>query len=227
MQIRMNGQLLLLMLAEKIYHAGGELIFVNTDAVTFKCKKSLEPTIKQIIKEFEDKTGLGFGTDYFTYFAQLAVNDYFGKTDKGEIVEKGSFITSVKLGKGLTPKIIPKAVIKYFLEGIKPEEYIKSCTDIKDFLMSEKTGKQWTVEYNGVKQQRTNRFYASTNGYFLFKYKIEDGVKKYQNMLTSSGITLLNNLNDLKEDPKINYNYYITEANKIIAQFKCKQLSLF
>ena len=46
-------------------------------------------------------------------------------------------------------------------------------------------------------------------------------------MLTASGVTLLNNFDDLKKDPKINYRYYITEANKIIAQFKCKQLSLF
>ena len=37
----------------------------------------------------------------------------------------------------------------------------------------------------------------------------------------------LNNFDDLKEDPKINYQYYVTEANKIIAQFKNKQLSLF
>ena len=83
------------------------------------------------------------------------------------------------------------------------------------------------IEYNGIKQQRTNRFYASTNGYFLYKWKIENGIKKYQNMLTASGITLLNNFDDLKDDPKINYNYYITEANKIIATLKTKQLSLF
>ena len=56
---------------------------------------------------------------------------------------------------------------------------------------------------------------------------IENGIKKYQNMLTASGITLLNNFDDLKNDPKINYNYYITEANKIIAILKTKQLSLF
>lgn len=56
---------------------------------------------------------------------------------------------------------------------------------------------------------------------------MENGVRKYQNMLTASGITLLNNFDDLKDDPKINYNYYITEANKIIATLKTKQLSLF
>ena len=109
--------------------------------------------------------------------------------------------------------------------------------------MSEKTGKQWTVEYNGQPQQRTNRFYASTDGHFLYKWKLtgkktettfgpNGGLigtmeRQYQNMLTASGVTLLNNFDDLKENPKINYQYYITEANKIIAQFKTKQLSLF
>ena len=227
MKIRINGQLLLLMLTEQLIKLGCEIIQINTDGVFFKCKKDIYPKVQKQFEWWQNLTGLVLEEDRFKAFYQLAINDYFGVYENGKVKEKGCFITDVILGKGLTPKIIPKAVIKYFLEGIKPEEYIKSCTDIKDFLMSEKTGKQWTVEYNGVKQQRTNRFYASTNGYFLFKYKIEDGVKKYQNMLTSSGITLLNNLNDLKEDPKINYNYYITEANKIIAQFKCKQLSLF
>ena len=74
-----------------------------------------------------------------------------------KIKEKGCFITSVKLGKGLTPKIIPKAIQKYFLEKIPIRETIKNCTEIKDFLMSEKTGKQWEVLHNQETQQRVNR----------------------------------------------------------------------
>ena len=227
MQIRMNGQLVLLMLCERLMELGATIIQINTDGVLYRIKKAKYDELQTVIKDFEELTKLGFETDAFDNFYQLAVNDYFGLQSNGKIKEKGSFITKVRRGKGLTPTIIPKAVIKYFLEGVKPEEYIKSCTDIKDFLMSEKTGKQWTVEYNGVKQQRTNRFYASTDGYFLYKWKMENGEKKYQNMLTASGITLLNNFDNLKENPKINYQYYITEANKIIAQFKNKQLSLF
>lgn len=227
MQIRMNGQLVLLMLCERLMELGATIIQINTDGVLYRIKKAKYDELQTVIKDFEELTKLGFETDAFDNFYQLAVNDYFGLQSNGKIKEKGSFITKVRRGKGLTPTIIPKAVIKYFLEGIKPEEYIKSCTNIKDFLMSEKTGKQWTVEYNGVKQQRTNRFYASTDGYFLYKWKMDNGEKKYQNMLTASGITLLNNFDDLKENPKINYQYYITEANKIIAQFKNKQLSLF
>lgn len=227
MGIRINGQLLLLMLTEKLMTLGITPIQLNTDGIFVKMPKSVYSEAMKICKEWENLTGLVLEEDRFKAFYQLAVNDYFGVFENNLIKEKGYFITSVIQGKGLTPKIIPKAVEKYFLEGIKPEEFIKQHTDIKDFLMSEKTGKQWTVEYNGQTQQRTNRFYASTDGCFLYKWKIDDGVKKYQNMLTASGVTLLNNFDNLKENPKINYQYYITEANKIINQLKTKQLSLF
>ena len=227
MGIRINGQLLLLMLTEKLIEIGAKPIQLNTDGIFCKIPKNNYEQAKQICKEWESLTGLILEEDRFKAFYQLAINDYFGIFENGKIKEKGCFITKVKLGKGLTPKIIPKAVEKYFLEGIKPKDYIPSVTDIKDFLMSEKTGKQWHVEYNNIPQQRTNRFYASTNGYYLYKWKDNNGIKEYQNMLVDSGVTLLNNFDNLKENPKINYQYYITEANKIIAQFKNKQLSLF
>lgn len=226
MQIRINGQLLLLMLSEKLMQIGAKIKQLNTDGVLYLIKKDKLEEVNKVIKDFEEFSKLTFATEQFDNFYQLAVNDYFGKQGES-IKEKGCFITEVKQGKGLTPKIIPKAVEKYFLEGIKPEDFIKQHTDIKDFLMSEKTGKQWTVEYNNIKQQRTNRFYASTDGYFLYKWKMENGVKKYQNMLTASGVTLLNNFDKIKENPKINYRYYINEANKIINKLKTKQLSLF
>lgn len=227
MGIRINGQLLLLMLTEKLLTLGIKIIQINTDGVFFKCKKDIYPKIQEVFKEWQNLTGLELEEDRFKSFYQLAINDYFGVFENDKIKEKGCFITKVIRGKGLTPKIIPIAVQKYFLEGIKPSEFIPNHKDIKDFLMSEKTGKQWNVEYNNKPQQRTNRFYASTDGYFLYKWKLENSEKKYQNMLTASGVTLLNNFNDLKENPKINYQYYITEANKIIAEFKNKQLSLF
>ena len=227
MGIRINGQLLLLMLTERLIAIGAKPIQLNTDGIFCKIPKNNYELAKQICKEWESLTGLILEEDRFKSFYQLAINDYFGVFENGKIKEKGCFITKVKLGKGLSPKIIPKAVEKYFLEDIKPKDYIPTITDIKDFLMSEKTGKQWHVEYNNTSQQRTNRFYASTDGYYLYKWKDNQGIKEYQNMLVASGVTLLNNFDDLKKNPKINYQYYITEANKIIAQFKNKQLSLF
>lgn len=303
MQIRINGQLLLLMLAEKLVELGCRIVQANTDGLFVLLKKSIYDKVNIVCREWEQLTKLTLEEDRFEAMYQYAINDYiavkegyakkkhefrdftavmdpktgdhikYGATNaKGEtyrnmdeirkdyIKTKGMFITEVLLGKGLSPKIIPEAIIKYFVDGIPVEDTVKGCTDIKKFLMSEKTGKQWHVEYMNQEIQRTNRFYASTDGAYLWKWKgigehyawnpselsdmaywslIQEGkdpynpplvpdTKQYQNMLTASGVTLLNMFDDkLIEDRKINYRYYLRECYKIIEDLKPRQLSLF
>ena len=249
MQIRINGQLLLLMLAEKLTQIGCRIVQANTDGLFVLLKKDVYSKVNSICREWEQLTKLTLEEDRFKAMYQYAINDYFAITEDNKVKEKGMFITTVKLGKGLTPKIIPKAVISFFKDGISVEDTIKNCTDIRDFLMSEKTGKQWHVEYMNEEQQRTNRFYASTNGGYLWKWKdtghkegeiitytepyvgehkYKASARQYQNMLTASGVTLLNKFDDKPiEERKINYRYYIMEAYKIIRDLKPLQLSLW
>lgn len=249
MQIRINGQLLLLMLAEKLTQIGCRIVQANTDGLFVLLKKDVYSKVNSICREWEQLTKLTLEEDRFKAMYQYAINDYFAITKDNKVKEKGMFITAVKLGKGLTPKIIPKAVISFFKDGIPVEDTIKNCTDIRDFLMSEKTGKQWHVEYMNEEQQRTNRFYASTNGGYLWKWKdtghkegeiitytepyvgerrYKASARQYQNMLTASGVTLLNKFDDKPiEERKINYRYYIMEAYKIIRDLKPLQLSLW
>lgn len=230
MQIRINGQLLLLMLAEKLTQIGCRIVQANTDGLFVLLKKDVYSKVNSICREWEQLTKLTLEEDRFKAMYQYAINDYFAITEDNKVKEKGMFITTVKLGKGLTPKIIPKAVISFFKDGISVEDTIKNCTDIRDFLMSEKTGKQWHVEYMNEEQQRTNRFYASTNGGYLWKWKYsnDSDIKSYQNMLTASGVTLLNKFDNKPiEERKINYRYYIMEAYKIIRDLKPLQLSLW
>lgn len=249
MQIRINGQLLLLMLAEKLTQIGCRIVQANTDGLFVLLKKDAYSKVNSICREWEQLTKLTLEEDRFKAMYQYAINDYFAITEDNKVKEKGMFITAVKLGKGLTPKIIPKAVISFFKDGIPVEDTIKNCTDIRDFLMSEKTGKQWHVEYMNEEQQITNRFYASTNGGYLWKWKdtghkegeiitytepyvgehkYKASARQYQNMLTASGVTLLNKFDDKPiEERKINYRYYIMEAYKIIRDLKPLQLSLW
>lgn len=249
MQIRINGQLLLLMLAEKLTQIGCRIVQANTDGLFVLLKKDVYSKANSICREWEQLTKLTLEEDRFKAMYQYAINDYFAITEDNKVKEKGMFITTVKLGKGLTPKIIPKAIISFFKDGISVEDTIKNCTDIRDFLMSEKTGKQWHVEYMNEEQQRTNRFYASTNGGYLWKWKdtghkegeiitytepyvgehkYKASARQYQNMLTASGVTLLNKFDDKPiEERKINYRYYIMEAYKIIRDLKPLQLSLW
>ena len=226
-KIRINGQLILLMLVDRLLELDCEIIQVNTDGVVYRAKNSLREGIERAISEVEQITQLGFEVDEYEAFYQYAINDYFGVLANGEIEEKGMFITKTKLGKGLSPVVIPKAVINYFVHHIPVTETIEKDRDIRDFLMSQAVDKKFKVIHGEKPVQRINRFYASTNGPYLYK---EDpgGSRDRTNMLTKSGVTILNKFDDRPiEDRKINYRYYISEAKKVIADFTEQQLSLF
>ena len=226
-KIRINGQLILLMLVDRLLDLGCEIIQVNTDGVVYRAKKGLKQAISDAIKEVESLTRLEFESDEYEAFYQYAINDYFGVLKGGEIEEKGMFITKTKLGKGLSPVVIPKAVINYFVKGEPIEETIKFDRDIRDFLISQAVDKKFEVWHGENRVQRINRFYASTNGEYLYKVDPESNRDK-TNMLTKSGVTILNKFDDRPiEDRKINYRYYISEAKKIVADFTEQQLELF
>lgn len=235
-KIRINGQLVLLMLVDRLLELGCEIVQVNTDGVMYVADRSISDRIGEAIKDVEQITLLNFEQDYYEAFYQYAVNDYFGVVegysqshDPKLIEKKGMFITENRLGKGMAPAVIPKAVINYFLTKEKVSDYIRRQTDIKDFLMTQRVDKKFDVEWGEERVQRISRYYASTNGKYLFKVKREYPNKiQYTNMLTKSGVTLLNKLDNVSiEQRKINYDYYITEANKIIENFTCIQLELF
>ena len=224
-KIRINGQLILLLLVDRLLSLGCEIIQCNTDGVVYRAKKGLKQAISDAIAEVEKLTRLEFESDEYEAFYQYAINDYFGVLKGGEIEEKGMFITKTNLGKGLSPVVIPKAVIAYFTQGTPIEEFVKSDNDIRDFLMSQQVDKKFKVLHGTRPVQRINRFYASTNGEYLFKQK--DG-ENPENMLTKSGVTILNELYDTTvEGCKINYRYYISEAKKIVSDFTEQQLELF
>lgn len=244
MQVRINGQLLLLMLAEELFLAGCKLKQINTDGILFIADKSVSDRLKTIKESWESFTKLVLEEEVFESFYQLAINDYFGLYTNGKKKQKGFFITDTLLGKGLLPKIIPEAIINYFLNDIPVEQTIMECKDIRKFIQSEKTGKQWTVEWNDQVQQRTNRFYVSNSGCYLWKWKWENEYqgfdrdnatvnrpagKRYSNMLKGWGVNLLNKLDETIpfDEYNVNHRYYIIQAIKVIEQLKPKQLSLW
>ena len=234
-KIRINGQLILLMLADLLLQHSCEIVQVNTDGVMFIAKKAYKDAIMESVAKLEQLTKLSFEADSYEAFYQFAVNDYFGVVDgfsqsrNPKLIEKkGMFITEPVLGKGLAPTIIPEAVINYFVYNIPVEDTIRNCDDIRKFLMSQRVDKKFKVEYDDKYIQRINRWYASTNGCYLYTVDESKTPVKYSNLLKKSGVTILNYIDDIStKNRKINYPYYISEARKIIDQLVCRQLDLF
>ena len=236
MRIRINGQLLLLMLAEKLISIGCQIIQANTDGLFVLRKKKDEQKFKDVCKWWENLTRLELEEDRFERFYQFAINDYLGviegyKDSKNPklLKKKGLFIDSVTLGKGMQPMIIPKAINANLADNIPVEETIRNCKDINEFITYQKVDKKFTVQYMNKFITHINRYYVSTNGGYLYKCEVEDGkIVKFANMLTASGVTLCNDITAIKEFPRnINYKYYIKEANKILAKLKIQEQGLF
>lgn len=232
MQIRMNGQMLLLMLCERLLKLGAKLKQLNTDGVLYVIKKDKLDALNDELKAWEQQTKLELETDEFEAFYQYAVNDYFGVLkgysethDPKLIKEKGMFVTNFTLGKGMPPKIIPETIMEFFLNNKNPEEYIRTCTDLNKFITYQKVGKQFKVFYGNTPVVHINRFYYSVTGPYLLKY--DETINKYININTKSGVRIVNKLVDTTIPNDINYRYYLYEIWKVIHDFTCKQLTLF
>lgn len=235
-KLRINCQLMILMLIEKFDLLGAKIVQSNTDGILIKIKKSLLPEIEKAKDEWCRLTKLSMSKEEFERFYQYDVNNYIGvkkgftETKDPELIKKkGFFVDEINLGKGMPPKVIAKSLINYFVYNISPEETLKEDKDIRDYLTYQRVSKDFIVEYNGEKTLHINRFYMSTNGGILIKYKMEKGGKAQATRLcATSPVTIYNKFEDKPfEEYKVNYRYYKNEIYKIINELEINQLSLF
>ena len=234
-KIRINGQLILLMLVERLLSINCKIVQVNTDGVIYIANKANREAITSFIREVEDITKLHFDTDDYESFYQYDVNNYFGihsgysqSGDPSLIEKKGRFITEIGLNNSMTPVVISKAVINYFLTKEPIDKFVREDKNIRDFLMSQSVNREFKVEYGNKSIQRTNRYYASNSGYYLMRVKDKSYESKKENILSETGVIILNHIDDTPiEDRKINYQYYIGKAKKIVSEFINRQLTIF
>ncbi len=132
-QTTVTGQLALLMLIETFEMCGIAVVSANTDGVVTKCPKSLLWLKKQVIADWEARTGLVTeSVDYAAIFSR-DVNNYIAvKTDltcktKGAYAEPG-------IAKNPTGVICVDAVIAYLTKNIPVDATVRACTDIRRFL---------------------------------------------------------------------------------------------
>ena len=221
MKITLNGQLLLSMLSESLTDAGFKVDSLNTDGITCMIPEDQIDTYYEICKNWEAVTRLQLEYAEYEKVIRRDVNSYLAVYKGGGVKEKGFFVRDTPLGKGYDKPIVKKALYEYFINGKPIADTVRKCTNIYDFCMMQKMGKQFKAVHNQKELQKTNRFYASLNGAYLFKQKAD---KSMGHVLKDSGVTILN---DFAKGERINYSYYIREAEKLRRLIEPAQLSLF
>lgn len=228
--ITINGQLCLSMLAEQLIGLGCKMIQCNTDGVTALVPRSKEADYYAITKAWEKTVGLQLEYAVYSMMALNNVNNYIAVYEDGKVKSKGQYEVAhfEKLGwsKNHSAMIVPKAALDYIVYGKDIEETIRSHKDEFDFLLRAKvprSSKLYLCYEDGreVQQQNICRYYPSEHGGKLVKLMpplvwVEGGGDwRRLGLDTEWTVETCNNIAEFDWN-KLNYDYYIKEAQKLI-----------
>jgi len=241
MRITINGQLSLTMLYEMICEGipGAIPLMQNTDGLETMIPRDMVDKYMEICKIWEKMTNLQLEHDTYSKLVLGDVNNYIAVTEDGKSKCKGRFeYADLALHKNKSFLVIPKALHAYFVEGIQPEDYLKSNRNIFDYCGGKKIKGDWKyVErsiVNGVYRekelQHTLRYYVCNTGSKIMKINNSDG----REINIEAGKWLqqiyINHIDDMDFDEyEINYKYYLENIKKEIEGLEpnVNQLSLF
>lgn len=221
--ITLNGQLFIGLCCEKLIEAGYSVVSSNTDGIEILCKRVDKESVQSILNTIAVQYKMNWEYNTYRELYYMNINNYIAwLNEENKPKQKGVFVYKKPLGDSVDELIVPKALEAYFINKVKPEEFIKAHTDIKDFCLSKKISKDYSVYWMNNKVQNLNRFYVSKKGAYLYKKKS----RNMEHVLKGYAVQLYNNLRP--EFPKdINYDYYIKKTWEIIWEIEGTNLSLF
>ena len=152
-QITLTGQLNLLMLINSFETNGIKVHSANTDGLVVEAED--EDLKKELIKQWEVMTGMTMEDDPVKALFARDVNTYV--MVMGDKAKTKGYFALDNLAKNPHADIVIKAVVKYLTDGIPVEKTIRSCTDIRDFIIC-RTAKEGAM-YQGKPLGRVVRWY--------------------------------------------------------------------
>ena len=226
MAITINGQLSLCMLAERFMTIPEcQIIQVNTDGVTVKIPRKYVDLYYQLADEWQSVVKLKL--EYAIYKAMYIrdVNNYIALYENGKLKNKGAYeYKDLAWHKNHSSLVIPMAAEHELLGRGKAEEFIRSHDNLWDFMLRTKVDRSSRlvlVNENGEETQLQNicRYYPSVSGGKLVKImpplkgKEEQGERRLS-IDAEWNVVPCNDISKFNWD--INYDYYISEAKKLI-----------
>lgn len=238
------GQLFICMWAERLVEVCPELVFLqaNTDGITLRIPRNKLEDVRKANEQLTKETTLIIEEALYSKMFLRDVNNYGAvyedSTRENEHIKlKGDFEIYKEFHKDPSMLIVPLAVKEYFVYGIPIEDTIKGHHDIFDFCLQLKTNSKSTPFFRHLvdgklvddELHRMTRYYISNdkkNAGILLKRFVEDG--RITGVNVGYSVIIFNKYVEKNwEDYKLDYNFYITEAHKLINPLIMKELSLF
>ncbi len=226
-----NGQLGLLKGIEESLINKLKVLSCNTDGYVILGKNELKSKNTEIVQELEKLIECDCDISPFERMINKDVNNYIWVKSGNNVKQKGAFLPlkERRLDQSVNHPIVMDALNNYFLQNASISSTINACTDITYFTMSQKLGIEkssnlpyqlWTVNSTGTpvsKQQKTTRFYCSTEGNYLKRV----GRNTSAFIIKDQYVTVFNNFIEKPfEDYKVDKTFYINLAEKLSANYK-------
>lgn len=177
--ICIGGQVMLVDLLENL-EPYCKVVQSNTDGIIII--PTDEDKVKEVVKDWEERTGMVMEISYGVKIVQKDVNNYVFKKEDGSIKAVGGYVRQYKpRDLRRTLSVIDKALVEHLINDVSIEEYIHSNNDPLDYQIVSKVGKTYDrvfFESNGVQTPTNfvNRAFAGFNAGRLYKQK--DGKNK-------------------------------------------------
>jgi len=228
MAITINGQLLLCSLAEWFTSMTAQcsVIQANTDGLTLRVARSGLDEFNAVMKRWEKFTGLELEQAEYSRMFIRDVNNYIAEYTDGEVKRKGCYEYELPHHKNQSQMIVAKVAEAHLLHGADIRESVLFHDDIMDFMLRTKVPRSSRLLWGNEQSQNISRYYVSTDGKPLTKIMPELANKPGSGE-RSIGINVGYNVtvcNDLKDHivKNIDYEYYISQVERITEVLKCK-----
>lgn len=184
MQIPINGQLMICMLAEKLVEIPTiRLVQVNTDGITYMIHRDHLETARAIEQWWQDYTQLVLEDAQYSRMWIRDVNGYIAEYTDGKLKQKGpywypdplDYAPSISTSsppawhKAIDAPIIQRAAVAAMVQGIDPAMFIRCHTDPFDFMLRAKCDRSSRIMLGDREMQKTMRYYVAREGSEMIK----------------------------------------------------------
>lgn len=229
MSITINGQLSLLMLADRLLGIEGlKLVQLNTDGLTVAMLRNTEEQYNEICKQWQKDVALELEFVDYSKMMIRDVNNYTALYTNGKTKRKGAYqYEGLGWNTNQSALVIPMAAEAKMLHGVEIKDFIQqrlSDGHVFDFMLRTKVPRNSRLvmvmdDGTEIEQQRICRYYPSNNGGSLVKIMPPLPGKNEDRRLSIDSQWKVKTCNNMRDfDGDVNLEYYVSEAQKLVIE---------